>query len=81
MASISRASSSSDGPLHEQPTAGGADLALVGEDPDHRAFDGPFEIGVGEDDLGLLPPSSRPNRLTLVAITSRATSNPARSRR
>ena len=40
--------------LHEQPAAGTAALALVEVQAEVGAFDGRFEIGIGEDDVRAL---------------------------
>jgi len=43
-----------DRPGHQQPAAGGADLALVEEDRVGGAVDGQLQIGVVEQDIGRL---------------------------
>ncbi len=40
--------------LDQEPRAGGADLARVQEDRGQRVVEGDLEIGVGEDDVGVL---------------------------
>ncbi len=56
--------------LDEKPRSRRADFALVGKGREERAVDGGFEIGVGENDIGFLPPSSRVTffRLPVAAV-------------
>ena len=51
--------------LQQQPRTGGADLAGVEEGGVQRVVDGGVEVGVGADDVRVLPPSSSPMRLKL----------------
>ena len=42
--------------LHQQPCPRRADLAAVEEDRRERVVDGSIEVGIGEDDVGILAP-------------------------
>jgi len=59
--------------LDVQPAAGAAALALVKEQAEVGPFHRRVEVGVGEDDIGLLPPSSRLTRLRLLRAAASMT--------
>ena len=64
--------------LNEDPGPGGADLPLVEENPDHGPLHGPFQVGVGKDDVGGFSPQLQAD---LLDICRRAAHNVLSHRR
>src|SRR5207245_321594 len=53
--------------FHKQPRAGATALALVEEQPEERAFHGPGEVRVGQDDVRTLAPEFQRDALEIAA--------------